>query len=409
MSRKPMKPLVKKPEPQRPDEHFEPWEQHARVPLPVVWVALALTAWGAATLYKDRSSWELAQDERADAATAAHIPDAGEVIFLANCSTCHQRNGSGVRLAVPPLEGSEFAKAGPELVAQIVLRGVDGPIRVKDFTYDGHMPSFAASLSNGEVAEVAAYVATRFGGQEAELDAARVAELRAALQPGSWQGGDELALAVPSLPPQPAKAPDAPATLPAVVTELVFEGRGDIWACSSCHGGLGQGAESTPRLAGLSAGYLERQLQQFRDGSRLNEHMSFVAKPLTDAEIAALSKYYSGLRVASTAAPSLGGDLQRGEKLALTGDWSLGVPACFTCHGPSGFGVGGAFPALAAQQPAYVASQLAAWAGGHRDATPLGLMPKLSAALPEADRRAVADYLATLPAVPARHAIQGAQ
>ena len=37
------------------------------------------------------------------------------------------------------------------------------------------------------------------------------------------------------------------------------------------------------------------------------------------------------------------------EQLALVGDWDLGVPACFSCHGPSGFGVAPNFPPLAAQ------------------------------------------------------------
>src|SRR3546814_2777956 len=62
--------------------------------------------------------------------------------------------------------------------------------------------------------------------------------------------------------------------------------------------------------------------------------------------------------------PVLGGDLARGEQLALEGDWNKGVPACFSCHGPSGFGVAPGFPSIAAQHAPYVARQLDAWKGG---------------------------------------------
>ena len=93
--------------------------------------------------------------------------------------------------------------------------------------------------------------------------------------------------------------------------------------------------------------------------------------------------------------------MARGEQLALHGDWSKNLPACFSCHGPSGFGVAPNFPSLAAQHPAYTASQLAAWVGGERDNSDVQLMNEVARNLSDADRRAVADYLATLPPVPA--------
>ncbi|AXC49546.1 hypothetical protein DRW48_07460 [Paracoccus suum] len=385
------------------DEGYEPWENNRRIPLPVIWVAVALAVWGTATLLRDSGSYAVAQNERQSGETvAAEAPEGGEALFLARCSTCHQPNGAGVRLAVPPLHGSDFAKAGPEVVAQIMLRGIDGPIRVSGFAYDGRMPSFAAALNDGDIAQIASFVANRFGGTGAALEAGQVATLRAAqANKGSWQGGAELAALVPDLPTQPPMPAEAkPATDPAI-SALVFAGKSDAWSCASCHGDLGQGTENTPRLAGLAQGYIARQLRDFRQGERHNESMNSVAKALNDHEIHGLAAYYARQRVASAAQPALGGDLARGEQIALQGDWSIGVPACFSCHGPSGFGVAPDFPALAAQQPAYIASQLAAWAGGHRNNSPLGLMDRISEALPEADRRAVADYLASLPAVPA--------
>src|SRR3546814_8394280 len=55
-------------------------------------------------------------------------------------------------------------------------------------------------------------------------------------------------------------------------------------------------------------------------------------------------------------------------------------PACVSCHGDQGQGVGVAFPPLAAQQPEYLFSQLAAWKGGHRHNSPHSLMDEIGRA-----------------------------
>src|SRR3546814_8468888 len=95
--------------------------------------------------------------------------------------------------------------------------------------------------------------------------------------------------------------------------------------------------------------------------------MELVARSLSKQEREGLGRYYASLRAASTARPALGGNLERGRQLVLEGDWSIGVPSCTSCHGPSAFGVAPGFPGLAAQHPSYTASQLAAWVSGERD------------------------------------------
>ena len=388
-----------------PDENFEPYEEFSGIPMPVYCIAIALAVWGAFTLYDTGKDVKLAQDERVAERAEQVSADLGEGgnLFVAICSTCHQPDGKGLRNAVPPLAGSEVVAAGPEVVARILLRGMDGPITVRDEDFDGHMPSFASALNNDEIARIASYVTLTFGQAETKLDPRKVAELRQQIgDAGSFAGGVELARLVPAMPPQPAyTAPKAGDEMNASVQALVFEGRDDVWACAGCHGDLGQGDENTPRLAGQPAVYLAKQLQEFRDGTRRNESMQLVAAALSDDEITALADYFAGLRVPSNASPNLSADLARGEQLALHGDWALGVPACFTCHGSSGFGVAPDFPALAAQHAPYTATQLAAWAGGDRQNSPLGLMGHISQALSTQDRRAVADYLASLPPVPA--------
>jgi cytochrome c553 len=67
-------------------------------------------------------------------------------------------------------------------------------------------------------------------------------------------------------------------------------------ACASCHGLDGIGREARhPNLAGQQKGYLIKQLQAFRDGTRKDPFMSPMARPLTESDIRNLAAYYSSL------------------------------------------------------------------------------------------------------------------
>ena len=392
-------------DPRAPAETFEPYEEHHGIPLPVLWIAVALALWGVVMLYHTNHAVGVARSERAGEAQAqaADTPMSGAAIFAARCATCHQPNAVGIAGAIPPLAGSPFAAAKPEVVAQILLHGIDGPLSVGDAIFDGHMPSFASVLSDDDLARVANHVRKTWGGAKRSVDAGFIAGQRARFPArDAWSGGAEIARTIdPALPPQPpALATRDAATDPATLS-LVRQGAGTVWACASCHGSRGEGRGSVPRLAGLPSEYITKQLGDFAAGRRSNETMAIIARALTTGQRSRLGAYYAAIRSPSTARPELGGDLGRGETLALQGDWSKGMPACFSCHGPSGFGVTPAFPALAAQHPSYTAEQLAAWRGGTRRNAPVDMMNRIAAALSDGDRRAVADYLATLPPVPA--------
>lgn len=387
-----------------PPEDFDPYEEHRGIPMPVLWTALALAIWGTLALFQSARSTFLDQQQRQviTVAEMTHSVDSGRLLFQANCSTCHQSNGLGLRSAVPPLASSEFVASGAETVARIMLRGIDGPIWVRGKEFSGHMPSFSSALSDEQISELASFVAHRWGTLPSAVSEERVVQLRAETQgKSSFAGGEEIERIVSGIPVQPASTQMATQKVDPEIARLMFQGREGAWACASCHGEMAQGQENIPRLAGLPAGYIEKQLRDFRSGKRTDGSMAVVAKDLTDDEMRGFAAYFSGLRVPSSASPSLNGNLERGETLALRGNWSLGVPACFTCHGAAGFGVAPEFPALAAQQAPYTASQLAAWAGGRRQNSPLGLMAQISKALNTDDRRAIADYLATLAPVPA--------
>lgn len=64
--------------------------------------------------------------------------------------------------------------------------------------------------------------------------------------------------------------------------------------CQACHGLNGVSAlPGAPHLAGQPADYLVRQLRAYRSGERQNEQMSVVSKALSDADIDAISDWYS--------------------------------------------------------------------------------------------------------------------
>jgi cytochrome c553 len=107
------------------------------------------------------------------------------------------------------------------------------------------------------------------------------------------------------LPPDP---PAAAGAGPELGRRIAMDGlpqRG-IAACRSCHG-LAEGPANPlyPTLAGQYAGYTAMQLRLFRDGKHgsgaFSDIMQAVARPLGDAEIDALARFYEALGAATPA------------------------------------------------------------------------------------------------------------
>lgn len=170
-------------------------------------------------------------------------------------------------------------------------------------------------------------------------------------------------------------------------------------ACLGCHGPDARGiaAAGFPRLGGLPAGYLSKQLDDFRKGSRKHAVMEPLAKALSDAEIKAVSDMLAGM--ATDPAPALRRrqmSLDPIEKIALYGDWSRQIPGCVQCHGPGGGGVGEQFPPLAGQPAAYLAAQLDGWRDGSRSNDPDQMMVAVAKAMTDAEVKALAGYFANL-------------
>lgn len=199
-----------------------------------------------------------------------------------------------------------------------------------------------------------------------------------------------LVMAVPALPQeQPLQAPDT------------MEAR--VQACTICHGDKGKGTSDVyfPRLAGKPAGYLYNQLRAFRNGRRHYPPMNYLLEFLPEQYLKAIAEYFAQqsppLPVPAT--PEVSQEiLMHGKELVAHGDSARSIPACASCHGPSLTGMEPAIPGLLGLRPAYVSAQLGGWRYGTRTAPSPDCMQIVAGHLTEADVKAVAAWLSTLPA-----------
>lgn len=169
-------------------------------------------------------------------------------------------------------------------------------------------------------------------------------------------------------------------------------------ACMSCHGmdGAGQTAAGFPQLAGLNAAYIVKQLQDYAGGRRVNSVMAPIAKALSEQERDDVAAYFAGLSpVAGDDGTAAAKVLQQGRDIAQIGLWKKDVPACYSCHGPSGTGVGVSFPRITSQHKTYLVQQLRAWREGTRKNDPNQLMKTIAQKLTPSEIEAVTAYLSS--------------
>lgn len=171
--------------------------------------------------------------------------------------------------------------------------------------------------------------------------------------------------------------------------------------CTACHQADGsgkhiEGGESWPRLAGMNAAYIAKQLHDFKEGSRQNATMAPFANMLDDQQIADVAVYYSQMEATAGqgGADADKATLERGQKLAERGDWSEYIVGCTSCHGPGNRGAGDVAPGIAGQHAGYIEAQLQAWKAGSRSNDPQDLMGSIARRMSDDDMHAVAVWLA---------------
>lgn len=245
----------------------------------------------------------------------------------------------------------------------------------------------------------------------------------------------------------------------APVPDVVAHGDGpNVRACAACHGFMGAGHPESSHLAGLTVGYITRQMADFRSGAqrspsgssamRLDRSWMNTFEPTLE-QIEQAAEWFSGLPVidwidevietdtvprtyigdgrmrhvhpdggtepidgrivevpqdwelATARHPRSGftvyaptGSVARGEELVTTGGDGRTIE-CFTCHGQDLKGFGDT-PRLAGISPTYVVRQLNDFRTGDRAGTLGSLMLLAVTNLTDEDIVAIAAYLATL-------------
>lgn len=169
--------------------------------------------------------------------------------------------------------------------------------------------------------------------------------------------------------------------------------------CASCHGAQGiSNSAQFPNLAGQLPEYLLKQLKAFKappQGKplRMNEVMTPLVSGLTETDFQDLAAYFSALSAPLGATRDVA-RLELGRQIYTQGNPSNDLPACITCHRPTGNGIRPDFPRLAGQRPDYLEHQLETWMAVR--AKPGKLMTMIVPHLRPDERAAVADYVAQL-------------
>jgi cytochrome c553 len=230
---------------------------------------------------------------------------------------------------------------------------------------------------------------------------------------------------------------------------IIQQGKGAALACGACHLMSGHGHQESADLAGLSAEYIVRTMEDFKSGARIDPaRMNAIAKGMSDGEIRQAAQWFAAMKPgrwitvkeadtvpksyisvkgrqrlplpgggteplgnriielpqdvarATSRDPHSGfiayvppGSLFKGEDLMKNGAGGKTIP-CAICHGDSLEGLGDV-PRIAGLHPAYVARQLYAFQTGTNHSVSSALMKKVVANLTADDILAIAAYAAT--------------
>lgn len=106
----------------------------------------------------------------------------GEKLFNGNCAQCHQQTGLGQAGQFPPLAGSEWVLENPHRLSHILVRGIQGTIRVKGASYNNQMPAWN-TLKDEQIAYILTYVRQAWGNAAPAITKEQIAEARKEAEP----------------------------------------------------------------------------------------------------------------------------------------------------------------------------------------------------------------------------------
>ena len=177
-----------RPEPLEAQEKPEPSERRTNpVPSIIIGLSSVCVFFGAQQILGQDLKADTLGDSRTlsalEAPTAAATSGGavdGAAVYTARCAACHQATGAGVPGAFPPLAASDWVKGADSVLIDIVLHGVQGPLKVGGTAYSGQMPGLKAQLSDAEIAAVTSHIRTQWGNSGAPITSETVKARRSA-------------------------------------------------------------------------------------------------------------------------------------------------------------------------------------------------------------------------------------
>lgn len=169
-------------------------------------------------------------------------------------------------------------------------------------------------------------------------------------------------------------------------------------ACGGCHGVDGNSLIAMyPKLAGQNETYMVKQVKDFKaNNTRKNAIMLGMVASLSDADAADIGAYFQAQHV-TAAAPFDKEKAAAGRKVYNGGDLQEGVPACKSCHGPTGAGLAGiGYPMIGGQYVDYTLAQMKAFRDGSRTNDDKSIMRDIAKHLSEKEIDDLANYIASL-------------
>ncbi|QWE08735.1 c-type cytochrome [Polynucleobacter ibericus] len=167
-----------------------------------------------------------------------------------------------------------------------------------------------------------------------------------------------------------------------------------VTACITCHGPKGQSAIGTwPKLSAQHAAYTAKQLKNFKEGTRANPVMMGMSATLTEQDMQNIAAYLVKQPVSLGVAQNKE-TIELGQSIYRGGIAAKGVPACASCHSPTGAGIPSQYPRLNGQWADYSYAQLVAFGNGTRKNGPM--MTTIAGKMSDLEMKAVSDYIAGL-------------
>jgi cytochrome c553 len=165
--------------------------------------------------------------------------------------------------------------------------------------------------------------------------------------------------------------------------------------CAGCHNPDGNSViPGNPKLSGLDAKYIARQLSDFKEGKRVSEVMASIIPMVDEKEFKPLAAYFSKQK-RTDGVPEKADLVAAGKQIFDEGVIGTAAPACAGCHNEDGSG-SNKFPRLSGQDPTYVKAQMLNFKNAVRNNDPKAVMQAVAKRLNEQEIEAVAEYIVTL-------------